>query len=87
MTAKNGDEDEERRAPTITSIARLTMLFQPCSGTCVRLMTGIPSRSSSTALIVAYCTRSGTTLMSTHSLLTFLMRRSSFACSSRGSAT
>ena len=50
-------------------MTRLTMLFQPRSGTSLRLMIGMPSRSSSAALIVAYCTRSGTTLMSTHSLL------------------
>ena len=60
-----------------TSITRLTMLFQPRSGTSLRLMMGMPSRSSRAALMVAYCTRSGTTLMSRHSLLTLLMSCSS----------
>ena len=43
------------------------MLLQPCSGICERLITGVPSTSSSAALIVAYWRMSGTSLISTHS--------------------
>ena len=68
-------------------MTRLAMLLQPRSGTSLRLMIGMPSRSSSAARIVAYCMRSGTTLRSTHSLLTLLMSATSRACSSSGSAT
>ncbi len=50
-------------------MTRLVMLLQPWSGTSLRLMIGMPSRSSSAARIVAYCTTSGTTFRSTHSLL------------------
>ncbi len=68
-------------------MSRFIMLLQPWSGTSLRLMIGIPSRSSRTALIVAYCTTSGTTLMSTHSLLRLLTSGTSRAWSSRGRAT
>ena len=76
---KTGSSRNRNSKPKTMSISRLAMLFQPRSGTSFRLMIGIPSRSSRAALIVAYCTRSGTTLMSTHSLPTFLIRRSSLA--------
>ena len=67
--------------------ARFAMLLQPWSGTSLRLMMGMPSRSSSAARIVAYCTMSGTTLRSTHSLLSPRTSGTSRAWSSSGSAT
>ena len=63
------------------------MLFQPCSGTSLRLMIGMPSRSSSVALIVAYWITSGTTLTSTHSLLSCWISGMMRPCCSGGSAT
>ena len=86
MPANTGATTRRTSEPRTKSITRLSMLLQPRSGTSLRLMMGMPSRSSSAALMVAYWTRSGTTLMSRHSLLTLLMSLSSLACSSRGSA-
>ncbi len=65
---------------------RLTMLLQPCSGTCERLITGVPSTSSSVALRVAYCSTSGTSLTSTHSRAISSRIWSIFLCASSGSA-
>ena len=55
-----------RRPRSRRRCARLTTLLKPCSGTSLMLMTGTPSRSSSRARSAITCSRSGTTLTSTH---------------------
>ena len=66
IAERNGEHDQRGRARCAMSIARLTMLLKPCSGTSLMLMTGTPSRSSSRARSAITCSRSGTTLTSTH---------------------
>ena len=70
ITGKTGTTKVRKKRmdePTMKSIPRFSMLFQPWSGVSFRLMMGMPSMSSRAAFMVAYWTRSGTTLMSRHS--------------------
>ena len=63
---RNRQHDQRRRSRSRCRSPRLTMLLKPCSGTSLMLMTGTPSRSSSRARSAITCSRSGTTLTSTH---------------------
>jgi hypothetical protein len=56
-------------ADSTTSIGALEHALKPRSGTSLRLMIGMPSRSSSRARSAMNCSRSGTTLTSTPSRL------------------
>ena len=68
--SQNGIASTSSAAAEIAmSIARLTTLLKPCSGTSLMLMIGMPSRSSRRARSAITCSRSGTTLTSTHSRL------------------
>ncbi len=67
-SGRKGSSTASPAAARPKSRVRLTRLLQPCSGTCDRLITGVPSRSSIVALRVAYWKMSGTIRSSTHSL-------------------
>ena len=70
MISRAASPARPARPPRCTmSSARLTKALKPCSGTSLMLMTGTPSRSSSRARSAMNCSRSGTTLTSTHSRL------------------
>ena len=73
MMRERDRQHEQRRARRSRRRSpRLTTLLKPCSGTSLMLMTGTPSRSSSRARSAMTCSRSGTTLTSTHSRLVAL---------------
>ena len=66
------------------SSARLMKLLNPCSGTSLMLMIGMPSRSSRRAFSAMTCSRSGTTLTSIISRPTTSSSCSIRTCSSAG---